>query len=279
MSLSLNTAYRNNMQAPHSGCACDGTGARAAVAAFVREAYTNLVGETSFIERALAHMVNHRVQDFQDPLTSTLVLMATSPLQMVMCEAGLLPFKTNLLPVIPYALLTAEERQQLQETLAHVPDEQLHDSIEASGQYTLTVLPFTQNVGSSPTVTLLCKRRLLHAFVRVLLSVHASAQVGRTLCNIVLQRFMAQVPTSSDIVSSIMAVLQPSSQPAVPAAVPPPPLSDPSPPALLSPQAIIIQAPCRGGKEKKRDRLEAEDRPPPNKKKLVLPEVYGRARK
>jgi hypothetical protein len=206
------TYFKNKYRDPMEGCyqyecECDGTGARSAVAAYVRTAYTNLVSDNSFIERALAHMVNHRVQDFQDPLTSTLVLMATSPLQMIMCEAGMLPFKTNLLPVLPYALLTADERKILQDILAHVPNEQMHETIESSGQYTLTVLPFTQNMGSSSTSTILCKRRLLHAFVSVLLSAHPSTQVGRTLSNIVLQRFMAQVPTSSDVISSVMALL------------------------------------------------------------------------
>ena len=181
------------------------------LSAYLRNAYTAFVGRV--VERALAHMVNHRVQDFQDPLTSTLVLMATSPMQMVMCEAGLLPFKTNLLPVLPYPLLTAGERVQLEDMLGHVPDDQLHETIESSGQYTLTVLPFTQNTGSSPTVSMMCKKRLLHAFVSVMLSAHDSTQVGRTLCNIVLQRFMAQVPTSSEIVSSVMEVLSPKGRP------------------------------------------------------------------
>jgi hypothetical protein len=143
-------------------------------------------------------------------------------MQMVMCEAGLLPFKTNLLPVLPYTLLTAGERLQLEDMLAHVPDDQLHETIESSGQYTLTVLPFTQNTGSSPTVTMLCKKRLLHAFVSVMLSAHDSVQVGRTLCNIVLQRFLAQVPTSSEIVSSVMDVLQPSNARPVKAILEPP---------------------------------------------------------
>jgi hypothetical protein len=177
---------------------------------YIRDNYTALVG--ALIERVLVHSVNHRVQDFQDPLTSTLVLMATSPMQMVMCEAGLLPFKTNLLPVLPYALLTPAERANVEEMLAHVPDDQLHETIESSGQYTLTVLPYTQNTGSSPTITLLCKKQLLHAFVNVMLSAHDLTQVGRTLCNIVLQRFLAQVPTPSEIVSSVMDVLQPSSK-------------------------------------------------------------------
>ena len=141
---------------------------RASVALYVRNSFTSIVSQHGFIKVVFEHMVNHKVQDFQDPLTSTLVLMATSPLQMVMCEAGLLLFRTNLLPVVPYALLVQSECIQLQEILARVPDDQLNETIESSGQYTLAVQPFTQNMGCSPTITYLCKKRLLHAFVEVI---------------------------------------------------------------------------------------------------------------
>jgi hypothetical protein len=187
---------------------CDTNGGRASTVLYVRNSFTSIVSQHEFIKKAFGHMVNHKVQDFQDPLTNTLVLMATSPLQFVMCEAGLLLFRTNLLPVVPYGLLASGECNQLQEILARVPDDQLNETIESSGQYTLMIQPFTQNMGCSPTITYLCKKRLLHAFVEVMLS-GSNHQVGRTLCNIVLQRFMAQVPTPSDIVNSIMAVLHP----------------------------------------------------------------------
>ena len=178
-----------------------------ALCGYVRDSFTAFAFEKSFLEKMLTHMVNHRVQDFQDPLTSTLVIMASSPMQMVMCEAGLLPFKTNLLPVVPYSLLSITERRCLQDIISNVPDEQVHETIEASGQYTLTVLPFTQNAGSSATHTFMCKKRLLHALLGAIMK--GDDLRGRTLCNIVLQRFMAQIPTPSDVAGHIMALLNP----------------------------------------------------------------------
>ena len=180
----------------------------ASLSGYVRDSFMAFATERTLIEKMLTHMVNNRVQEFQDPLTSTLVLMASSPMQMSLCEAGLLPFKTNLLPVVPYSLLTSAEKRCLHEIISHVPDDQVHETIESSGQYTLTVIPFTQNLGSSSTITLMCKKTLLNASIGAIMKGN-DPLVGRSLGNIVLQRFMAQVPTPSDIAGQIMAALNP----------------------------------------------------------------------
>lgn len=184
-----------------------------------RDGFLQLVHEPTFLRRMLLHFCNNRVQDFQDPLTSTLVLMATAPVQMVFCESGLLVFKTNLLPVMSYSLLSHAERATLFGLLERLSNEQLHATIESSGQYTLTVLPFTQNQGTSPTVHALCKLRLLTAFVDLMQQQHlhggvADPAVNRTLCNIVLQRFWSRVSTPSDIVMAVMRQLEEEEKPA-----------------------------------------------------------------
>ena len=192
-----------------------------------RERFLRLISDDNFIQRMLCHMVNNKIQDFQDPLTSTLVLMATSPLQMVLCEAGLLPFKTTLLPVLPYSILTLGEIEQMRQILADTCDRQLHETVESSGQYTLSVAPVAQtsqqqhqqmaankNNSSGSAAVTICRRSLLHAFVSVMMFTSSSSKqdenqliVNRTLCNIVLQRFMASVSTPSEIVSSVMSTL------------------------------------------------------------------------
>ena len=83
----------------------------------LREKYIEFASQDTFLRKIIVYMVNHRVQEFSDPLTSTLVLMATSPMQMVCCESGIIPFKTSLLPVIPYALLSDEENMFIQNTI------------------------------------------------------------------------------------------------------------------------------------------------------------------
>ena len=181
--------------------------------AHFREAFIALVSHEAFLQRLLLHAINHRVQDFQDPLTTTLVLMATVPLQCVLCESGLLLFKTNLLPVMPYGLLHAEEREALHALLHGVPEGLTHETVESNGQYTLTALPFTHNQGASPSVHALCKRTLLMAFIDVMQLHHSGGSdpvVSRTLNNIVLQRFWSRVSTPSEVVMAVMQRLNPS---------------------------------------------------------------------
>ena len=135
--------------------------------------------------------------------------MATIPLQLVFCESGLLLFKTNLLPVLPYTSLTEEEKAKLFSLLEPLVSSQLMDNVESSGQFTLTVLPFHQNPNSSASVQLLCQMRLLTVFVDVMLARRETDRlVNSTLANIVLQRFWSRVSTSSEMISTIMGHLK-----------------------------------------------------------------------
>jgi hypothetical protein len=167
----------------------------------LREKYIEFASQDTFLRKIIVYMVNHRVQDFADPLTSTLVLMATSPMQMVCCESGILPFKTSLLPVIPYGLLSFKENTFLQNIISQLPDEVMHETMESSGQYTLSVFH------TLSSKVLLCKRQLLLNFAFVMFhnnNVYGDVAICKTLCNIILQRFMARVPVPSDMVSTVV---------------------------------------------------------------------------
>ena len=170
--------------------------------AALRDSYIEMIGQDAFLRKIIVYMVNHRVQDFSDPLTNTLVLMATSPVQMVCCESGILPFKTSLLPVIPYALLSKEDNLLIQNIISKLPDHLLHETMESSGQYTLSAFNVLPSCKS-----LLCKRKLLLNFVHVMFhnnNIYNDISICKTLCNIILQRFMAIVPVSSELVSTIL---------------------------------------------------------------------------
>lgn len=175
----------------------------------LRETFLALVLDDSFLRRVLLYALNHRVQDFPDPLTTTLVLMATSPIQCHFCETGLLLFKTHLLPVVPFGLLRREELARLRALIEPLVASELHESIESNGQFTLQLLPFSSAGGArgralTPT---LCSRKLLLVFVDALLSQTSATpvDVNRTLCNIVLQRFLSRVSTPSEVVNAVMA--------------------------------------------------------------------------
>lgn len=169
----------------------------------MKDAYSTFMLREEFLQKLIMHMVNNRIQEFTDPLTSTLVLLATSPLQLVFCESGLILFKTSLLPVLPYGSLTADSKRTFQQWISTAHND--HESCDSSGQFTLTI-PLTPKLPHA----VLCKRALLSSFVYVMRHHNGAFNdpaICCTLCNIILQRFMAIVPVPSDIVSSTMAQL------------------------------------------------------------------------
>lgn len=167
----------------------------------LRESYIEFASQDAFLRKIIVYMVNHRVQDFADPLTSTLVLMATSPMQLVCCESGVLPFKTSLLPVIPYALLSIRENNFIQDIISQMSDDIMHETMESSGQYTLSIFH------ALSSKVFICKRQLLLNFIHVMFnnnSVYNDVAICKTLCNIILQRFMARVSVSSELISVVV---------------------------------------------------------------------------
>jgi len=63
--------------------------------------------------------------------------------------------------------------------------------------------------GGNGSVPLLCKKKLLFAFVRVMrnLSMYDDVSIRGTLCHIILQRFMARVSVSSEIMAAVIQAL------------------------------------------------------------------------
>jgi len=80
----------------------------------VRKKYHDIFDDDGLIQKMLIYFINNRIQDFVDPLTTTLYLMMSTPLQFVLCESGILPFKTNLLSVFPYNLLQKDHLQTME---------------------------------------------------------------------------------------------------------------------------------------------------------------------
>ena len=179
-----------------------------------RDSYIDFANHDTFLRKIIVYMVNHRVQDFSDPLTNTLILMAPSPMQMVCCESGIIPFKTSLLPVIPYALLSREENEFIQNVILQFSDDIMHETMESSGQYTLSVFHSLSNAA------FICKKQLLLNFVHVMInnnSTHCDDAVSRTLCNIILQRFMARVSVPSEMISTVIQSISAPMQQQLPA--------------------------------------------------------------
>ena len=52
-------------------------------------AYSAFIHDPELLIRMYIYYVNHRVHEVGDPLTQTLTLMATSPIQLTFCEVRL----------------------------------------------------------------------------------------------------------------------------------------------------------------------------------------------
>ena len=119
--------------------------------------------------------------------------------------------------MVPFGLLRHDEMARLRSLIEPLSGAELHETIESNGQFTLQLLPFS--APRATVATTVCSRRLLLVFVDALLAQTAtSIDVNRTLCHIVLQRFLSRVTTSSEVVNAVMARIRGEAD-----AAPPPP--------------------------------------------------------
>jgi len=171
----------------------------------VRKKYHDIFDDDGLIQKMLIYFINNRIQDFVDPLTTTLYLMMSTPLQFVLCESGILPFKTNLLSVFPYNLLQKDHLQTMETIITEVPTEYQRETMETSGQYTLTIFLNKHN-----SHNFLDPKRVLENFVIIIFKnnkVYEDLNVCKTLCNIVLQRLMSKIQFSSNLIEYIVSLI------------------------------------------------------------------------
>ena len=164
----------------------------------------NFLLQEHLIKQMVINHINNRVQEFADPITSTLVLMATVPLQMVFCEEGLLLFKSTHLPLLPYSALRLADKEFLLEFLDGLPEQQLHETYHGCGKYSV-------QAGRSSVLGLMPKRKLLLAFVDIIMNQRDFKDKGilRRLGDIIVQRFLSSVSVHSDDITAVMDQIWP----------------------------------------------------------------------
>lgn len=168
-----------------------------------------LLQRDEFVRKLLIVMINNRIQEFADPLTNTLALMMISPIQLVFCEAGIIPFKTNALPIYSYSAMTKEELAIFKDIVVSSKIEKSQTTMESSGQYTFSV-PLNLSKSSSSEHQFLSKDILLKNFVWILFhrnSIYHDKYICKALSNIVLQRLMARIMISSEVIKYIVNLI------------------------------------------------------------------------
>jgi hypothetical protein len=164
----------------------------------VKAQLAQFVLQEHLIKQVLINHINNRVQEFPDPITSTLVLMATSPMQIVFCEEGLLLFKSTHLPIFPYSALAHKDKQFLLGVLEGTDDAHTIETYHGCGKYSVQI-----NKGN---LGLISKRKLLMAFVEIILHQKEIRDrvILQRLGDIIIQRFLSSVSVHADDIGAIM---------------------------------------------------------------------------
>lgn len=117
--------------------------------------------------RMYIYYVNHRLYEHSDPLTKTLILMSTAPVQFVLCESGILPFNTTELPIFPFTDLFPEQRDRLFHMIKTIPEQDISETSCGNGSITLrSSLRYNNN--KDKDMLLLDKMCIMQAFIRAI---------------------------------------------------------------------------------------------------------------
>lgn len=129
--------------------------------------YMNFISDPELLCRIYIYYVNHRLYEHSDPLTKTLILMSTAPVQFVLCESGILPFNTSELPIFPFTDLFPEQRDRLFQMIKNIPPHNISEISSGNGGITLrSSLKF--NNTEKDSFFLLDKFYIMQAFVRAI---------------------------------------------------------------------------------------------------------------
>ncbi len=164
----------------------------------IRDQFLQFFQASSFVQKIIVNHINNRVQDFPDPITNTLVLMVSSPMQVVFCEAGILLFKSSNLPVLPYSALSIQEKKYLEKMMAEIDSTLLQETYHGCGKFSVQI-----NLGMG---NYLPKQTLLLAFVDVMGKQKEFKEkcILQRLSDIIVQRFLSNISVQSDDIAIVM---------------------------------------------------------------------------
>lgn len=153
------------------------------------------------LRKTLAYLCNTVQGNVMDPITHTLCLMITTPVQIMLTQVGVAPFKDKNTSIFPYRLMNDEQKQFLRdfvaETETHVSG--LIASVQIGGG---CVLCKRVKRGT----TLLDAGQVLSAFCQTVQTskTHANPAIQRSICNIVIQRVGGQILLDKDTLQRVM---------------------------------------------------------------------------
>jgi hypothetical protein len=148
----------------------------------------------------VCHLCNQSLGHVSDPITETLTIIATTPLTIVITEAGVAMFKNQPTMVLPYNNMTAEQLLYVKGVVDSIVEKSTDDNMQLKrhvqmGGGCIVMVPIQTRTKD----LIVDSKDLLQAFVR---GVAGGKQYNnwtkKALCNIILQRLSCTVNLSKE---------------------------------------------------------------------------------
>jgi hypothetical protein len=156
------------------------------------------------LENVVCHMCNQSAGIVADPITETLMVMLTTPLSVVITEAGVAIFRNQPAMVLPYVNMNSEQLLYIQKTVDTLVNNSVEENMELKGHIQMgggciVMVPNQKKYKDF----IIDNEALLHAFIT---SVGKSKQYDtwtkRALSSIIIQRLSCTVNIPKEVILS-----------------------------------------------------------------------------
>ena len=156
------------------------------------------------LQNIMCHLCNQSTGLVSDPITETLGVMATTPLSVVITEAGVAMFRDQPTMVFPYTYMTSEQLLYIQDVVNHLVQNCIEGNLKLKGHVQMggccIIMIPSQTHHQELTVK---KDDLLHAFIEsVGRSKNYNPWTKKALCSIIIQRLSCVVNLPNETMHS-----------------------------------------------------------------------------
>jgi hypothetical protein len=159
------------------------------------------------LENLICHLCNQCTGLVSDPITETLTVLTTTPLSIVITEAGVAMFKNQPAMVWPYVYMTTEQLTYLKGVVDGLADYSCTDSSRLQrhiqmGGGCIVMIPSSKQHKD----VILCNSEVVHAFVNSInKSAHYTQWTKKALSGVIIQRLACTINIPKDTLLSCTA--------------------------------------------------------------------------
>ena len=160
------------------------------------------------LENVICHMCNQSAGLVSDPITETLMIMATTPVCVVFTEAGLAMFRDKPTMVMPYMNMTPVQLMYIKKIVENIveatecKDNNIRGQVQMGGGC-IILIPMQKTKWDF----IIDKEKLMKAFVT---SIDKSKDYNnwtkRALCSIIMQRLSCSTNISKESMRKVSAI-------------------------------------------------------------------------